>query len=250
MPGDPVRLGNASLQSARRADGGAGPRGRPTMLGARALIALAALPATGLVAPGSHAATTSCASPCRPGSPLTATMAHRARPSPTRAGASAGRATPPRASSRFVEQTGLFLTLVGLTRPAGRRHRRRHRRARLARGARAHHRHPALPGRARARSCSRSTCCRSWPWPRSASRSAWSPAPRLPSVLAGCSAGALPVPPRARPVPGAAAPGRGVRAADRGRLRAVAARPRARTSRARRCSATRCCPHARGRAPP
>jgi putative ABC transport system permease protein len=113
-PGDPVRLGNATLtvRAPLRAepDRVAGP----SMLGARAVILARALPETGLIAPGSmvryalRVALPAGASPA-------AVMAELRAAFPDQGWRirDARHAAP--GVSRFVEQTGLFLSLVGLT---------------------------------------------------------------------------------------------------------------------------------------
>ncbi len=113
-PGDVVRLGTASfaLRAALRVE----PDRVATagLLGPRALIAAAALPATGLIQPGAmltHALRVVLA----PGEDA-ARLAGIVRGNYPGAGLrvrTAGEATP--GVARFLDQTGLFLTLVGLT---------------------------------------------------------------------------------------------------------------------------------------
>src|SRR6185437_2585671 len=113
-PGDRVRLGRASfeLQGAlmREPDRVAAP----TILGPRAMIALSALAATDLVQPGSllnydlRATLPASADPA-----ATAAALRAAFPGTGWRIRLAGDAAP--GVGRFVEQTSLFLTLVGLT---------------------------------------------------------------------------------------------------------------------------------------
>jgi putative ABC transport system permease protein len=99
QPSDPVRLGNATLTIRAPLRDEPDRVAGPSMLGARAVILARALPETGLIAPGSMVRyALRIALP--PGAdPATVTEALRAAPG----------------VSRFVEQTGLFLSLVGLT---------------------------------------------------------------------------------------------------------------------------------------
>ncbi len=113
-PGDAARLGNAtfSLQEplAAEPDRVVGT----VMLGPRVLIAMAALPSTGLIAPGSLVEYKLRAA-LPPGTDPMATMAALRRAFPDQGWRlrDARHAAP--GVTRFVERTGLFLALVGLT---------------------------------------------------------------------------------------------------------------------------------------
>ena len=113
-PGDPVRLGNATFTVRaplrEEPDRVAGP----SMLGARAVILARALPATGLIAPGSmvrYALRIALPPGASPAAMMEALRA--AFPDQGWRIRDARHAAP--GVSRFVEQTGLFLSLVGLT---------------------------------------------------------------------------------------------------------------------------------------
>ena len=90
-PGDTVRLGNASFTVRGALISEPDRVAAPLILGPRVLIAADALPSTGLIAPGSMVQYA-----IRATLPDPAAAPYRAarRPSPTRAGASAIRATP------------------------------------------------------------------------------------------------------------------------------------------------------------
>ncbi len=110
--GDPVRLGNASLQLRAALTVEPDRVAGPSLLGARALIPLAALPSTGLIAPGSMVQY-ALRVVLPPGSPLTADAIRAAFPD------QGWRIRGPREAApgveRFIEQTALFMSLVGLT---------------------------------------------------------------------------------------------------------------------------------------
>src|SRR6185437_9379322 len=113
-PGATVRLGNAAFQVRAAITGEPDRVATPTLLGPRAMIALDALPATGLIQPGSLDAHRLRAT-LPPGSDPRAVIAalRAAFPNTGWRVRDAGEASP--GVQRFVEQTSLFLTLVGLT---------------------------------------------------------------------------------------------------------------------------------------
>jgi putative ABC transport system permease protein len=110
--GDPVRLGNATLELrgvlTEEPDRIAGP----SMLGARVLVPLPALPSTGLIAPGSMVLYALRVT-LPPGSDISAEAIRAAFPD------QGWRIRNPREAApgvnRFIDQTALFMSLVGLT---------------------------------------------------------------------------------------------------------------------------------------
>ena len=113
-PGDPVRLGNATFTVRGTLLSEPDRAAAPLLIGPRALIALDALPSTGLIVPGSmvqYAVRATLPDPTRiptiltelrrdfPGEGWRIRDPHDAAPGVT----------------RFIDQTSLFLTLVGLT---------------------------------------------------------------------------------------------------------------------------------------
>ena len=111
-PGDKVRLGNATLQLRAALTEEPDRIAGPSMLGARALVPLAALPSTGLIAPGSMVQY-ALRVVLPPGSGVSADAIRSAFPD------QGWRIRGPREAapgvSRFIEQTSLFMSLVGLT---------------------------------------------------------------------------------------------------------------------------------------
>ena len=113
-PGDPVRLGVATFSLRAPLTGEPDRVAGPSMLGARALIPLAALPSTGLIAPGSMVSYA-----LRLVLPPTATPGAEADAIRAAFPDQGWRIRTPREAapgvSRFIEQTSLFMSLVGLT---------------------------------------------------------------------------------------------------------------------------------------
>ena len=114
-PGDTVRLGNATLPRRGALVSEPDRVATPSLLGPRVLIALAALPPTGLIVPGSIVRYALRLTLPHPAAAAALAAQHPRSVSRTPAGASATRATPRPGSTRFIDQTSLFLTLVGLT---------------------------------------------------------------------------------------------------------------------------------------
>ncbi len=113
-PGDSVRVGSASLTVRAALTAEPDRVATPTLLAPRAMIALADLPATELVKPGSllnYDLRATLAPGADPGA--TADALRQAFPGQGWRIRLAGEASP--GIARFVEQTSLFLTLVGLT---------------------------------------------------------------------------------------------------------------------------------------
>ena len=113
-PGDTVRLGTATFRVSGALVSEPDRVATAALLGPRVLISAAALPQTGLIVPGSmvrYALRLTCRRR-RPGRP---SRGDCATAFPDRAGASATPPTPRPACRRFIDQTSLFLTLVGLT---------------------------------------------------------------------------------------------------------------------------------------
>lgn len=109
-PGDTIKLGNAHFRVAGALTAEPDRIVTPSLFGARALISASALPATGLVLPGAmirHALRVTTATP---------DLGDRVR---ARFPGQGLRVRGPREAAagvvRFIDQTGLFLTLVGLT---------------------------------------------------------------------------------------------------------------------------------------
>ncbi len=113
-PGDTARLGNASFAVRAALASEPDALATPALFGPHALISLAALPPTGLIVPGSLV-TYRLRLVLPPGSTATAMTAALRQAFPNQG----WRIRDPRAAApavaRFVGQTGLFMTLVGLT---------------------------------------------------------------------------------------------------------------------------------------
>ncbi len=114
QPGALVRLGQATFQLRAVLTAEPDRAAAPTILGPRAMIGLAALPGTGLVQPGSllnH----DLRATLPPGASVAAVTQELRAAFPTQGWRirNAGEAAP--GVARFIEQTSLFLTLVGLT---------------------------------------------------------------------------------------------------------------------------------------
>ena len=112
-PGDTVRLGNASFIVRGALISEPDRVAAPLILGPRVLIAADALPSTGLIAPGSMVqyalACHRCPTPHRP-----SLAALRAR-FPDQGWRIRDPADAAPGVTRFIDQTSLFMTLVGLT---------------------------------------------------------------------------------------------------------------------------------------
>jgi len=109
-PGDVVRLGNARFRVAGTLTQEPDRVVTPSLFGARALISADALPATGLILPGAmvrHALRVTSGDAALAGAVGAASCGSRSR-SPRPGNAAPG-------VTRFLDQTGLFLVLVGLT---------------------------------------------------------------------------------------------------------------------------------------
>jgi putative ABC transport system permease protein len=113
-PGDSVRVGNALFRLAGALTTEPDRVASPALLGARALVSLAALPATGLIQPGSIVEY-QLRAVLAPGQSVAATIAaiRAAFPDTGWRIRDAAQAAP--GVHQFVDRTSLFLTLVGLT---------------------------------------------------------------------------------------------------------------------------------------
>ena len=144
-PGDTVRLGNASFTVRGALLSEPDRVAAPLILGPRVLIAADALPSTGLIAPGSMVQYAIRATLPDPAAALLAAALREAFPDQGWRIRDPHDAAP--GVTRFIDQTSLFMTLVGLTSLLVGGHRRRQRRPRLARRPGAHHRDAALSRR-------------------------------------------------------------------------------------------------------
>ena len=144
-PGDTVRLGNASFTVRGALIAEPDRVAAPLILGPRVLISAAALPSTGLIAPGSMVQYAIRATLPDPAAALPCRQPARGVPRPGLAH--------PRPARRRARRHPLHRPDQPVHDPgrpdlaAGRRHRRRQRRARLAGRARPDHRHAALSRR-------------------------------------------------------------------------------------------------------
>lgn len=112
--GDAIRLGNTSVELRGALTGEPDRVASPSIMGPRALVPLAVLPDTGLIQPGSiieHHLRVALP----PGSDVARTIADLHELFPDRGWRVRDAANAAPGVARFIDQTGLFMTLVGLT---------------------------------------------------------------------------------------------------------------------------------------